>query len=65
MQSAAAPGKPGAEVGQEEDMPSGCSGLLDIAALDSILPPGPQWANLKQAVAAAWEGQRSDPTQVC
>lgn len=41
-----------------------CTGALHIAALDNIVPAGPQWEHVKATVAAVWQGQRPEPNRV-
>ena len=41
-----------------------CNGLMSTEAISKITPPAEMWANLRQTAAAAWAGQRVDPTKV-
>lgn len=52
-----------------EQPPSGdtraptCPGLLLTDALANIVPPAALWENLRQTVAAVWQGHKVDPTK--
>ena len=38
--------------------------MMSTEAISKITPPAETWANLRQTAAAAWAGQRVDPTKV-
>ncbi|GAB4812983.1 hypothetical protein N2152v2_000029 [Parachlorella kessleri] len=40
-----------------------CTGRMNTEALANVVPKGQHWDNLRQTAAAAWEGQKVDPTK--